>query len=186
MISVTSLWLPILASAVLVFVVSSVIHMVLGYHRADWKRVPSEDAVQDALRPFKIPPGDYMLPCPTSAAVARSPEFVAKRDKGPVLVMTTWSAGPQGMGRNLALWFVYDVVVGVFAGYVAGAALGPGAPYLNVFRFVGTVAFAGYALALMQHSIWYQRSWATTFRSMFDGLIYALLTAGTFGWLWPK
>jgi hypothetical protein len=69
---------------------------------------------------------------------------------------------------------------------VAGAALGPGRPYLQVFRLAGTVAFAGYSLALLQHSIWYHRKWSTTFLSMFDGLIYALLTGGTFGWLWPK
>ena len=86
----------------------------------------------------------------------------------------------------LTLWFIYCVVVAKFAAYVAGLALAPGAPYMTVFRITGTVAFAGYALALAQHSIWYQRSWMTTARSMFDGLVYALLTAGTFGWLWPE
>jgi hypothetical protein len=113
-----------------------------------------------------------------------SPEFIAKRNKGPVLVMTTWS-GTEGMGKSLALWFVYNVIVGLFAGYVAALVLPQGASYLTVFRIVGTVAFAGYALALMQHSIWYHLSWASTFRSMADGLVYALVTAGTFGWLWP-
>ena len=181
-----SLWLPILVSAVLVFVVSSLIHMVLGYHRADWKKVPQEDAVQEALRRFNLPPGDYMLPCPDSAAHQQSAEFKAKVEKGPVLVMTTWPAGPHGMGLSLVLWFIYAVVVSKFAAYVAGLALAPGAPYLAVFRIVGTVAFAGYALGLVQQSIWYHRNWATTLRSVFDGLIYALVTAGTFGWLWPE
>jgi len=186
MVPVTSLWLPILVSAITVFIVSSLIHMVIGYHRADWKRLPSEDEVQAALRRFNIPPGDYMLPGPASSAEMNTPEFKARVEKGPVLVMTTWPAGPQGMGKSLTLWFLYTVLVGLFSGYVAGAALGPGTPYLSVFRFAGTVAFAGYALALMQQSIWYHRGWATTARSMFDGLIYALLTAGTFGWLWPR
>lgn len=186
MVPVTALWLPILVSAVFVFIASSLIHMVLGYHAADWKQLPSEDAVQEALRRFSIPSGDYMLPCPTTPAQMRSPEFIARRDKGPVLVMTTWPAGSQGMGQSLGLWFVYSIVVGVFAGYIAGEALGPGAPYLRVFQFAGAVAFSGYALALLQHSIWYHRKWATTWRSMLDGLIYALLTAGTFGWLWPR
>jgi len=185
MVPVTSLWLPILVSAVLVFLVSSAIHMVIGYHRTDWKKLPSEDEVQEALRRFDIPPGDYMLPCPSTSAEMRTPEFIAKRDKGPVLIMTTWPAGPQGMGKSLVLWFLYSILIAVFSGYVAGAALGPGAPYLSVFRFAGTVAFAGYALGLLQHSIWYHRNWATTAKSMVDGLIYALLTAGTFGWLWP-
>jgi len=72
------------------------------------------------------------------------------------------------------------------AAYIAGRALEPGAHYLSVFRFAGATAFFGYAFALMQQSIWYKRAWGTTFKSTFDGLIYALLTAGTFGWLWPS
>ena len=77
-------------------------------------------------------------------------------------------------------------VVGVFAAYVAGRALGPGATYLDVFRFAGTTAFAGYGLALLQGSIWWGRKWSTTFKSMVDALIYASLTAGTMGWRWPS
>jgi hypothetical protein len=90
------------------------------------------------------------------------------------------------MASNLVLWFIYTVVVSFFAAYIAGRAVGPGSDYLVVFRFVGTTAFMGYALALPQNSIWYRRSWGTTLKSMFDGLVYALLTAGTFGWLWPR
>jgi hypothetical protein len=78
------------------------------------------------------------------------------------------------------------VIVSIFAAYIAGRALGPGAPYLEVFRFAGSTAFAGYALALAQNSIWYKRNWGATLKSMFDGLVYALLTAGTFGWLWSR
>jgi hypothetical protein len=180
-----SLWLPILLSAVLVFVVSSIIHMVLRYHAADWRKLPQEEALQETLRGFKIPPGDYMLPCPTSAAERNSAGFRTKIEKGPVLVMTTWPAGEQGMGLSLVLWFIYAVAVSKLAAYVAGLALAPGATYSSVFRIVGTVAFAAYAMALFHHSIWYKRSWMTTLRSVFDGLIYALVTAGTFGWLWP-
>jgi hypothetical protein len=185
MVPLTSLWLPILVAAVLVFVASSLIHMVLGYHAGDWKKLPSQDAVQDALRPFTIAPGDYLVPRPDSMADMNTPAFKAKRDKGPVFVMTVWPNGQHGMAKNLILWFLFAIVVGKFAGYVAGITLGPGAPYLTVFRITGTVAFAGYSLALLQHSIWYQRSWKTTLISVFDGLIYALLTGGAFGWLWP-
>jgi hypothetical protein len=78
------------------------------------------------------------------------------------------------------------LVVNVFAAYVTGRALGPGAEYLEVFRFVGATTFAGYALALWQNSIWYSKAWGTTLRSTVDGLVYALLSAGVFGWLWPR
>src|SRR5688572_32172851 len=176
MVPLAALWLPILAAAILVFAVSSIVHMVLPYHRTDWRKVPAEDDVMEALRRFKIPPGDYLMPCPDSAQRMNSPEFVAKRDKGPVLLMTTWKPESSSMGKSLAMWFVYAVVVSIFAAYVTGLAVGPGAPYLTVFRISGTVAFAAYALALVQHSIWYQRAWSTTLKSMFDGLIYGLVT----------
>jgi hypothetical protein len=186
MVSLLSLWLPILVSAVIVFVVSSIIHMMLPYHRSDYGKVAAEDALMDAVRGLKIPPGDYVVPNAGSAAAMKDPAFIEKMNKGPVLIMTVAPGGPPSMGSSLTLWFLNAVVVGVFAAYIGGRALGPGAHYLAVFRFVGASAFMGYSLALMQTSIWYKKSWSTTLKSMFDGLVYALLTAGTFGWLWPR
>ncbi len=186
MASLSSLWLPILLSAVIVFVVSSVIHMASPWHKSDYPKLPNEEKVMEALRPLALPPGDYMMPRPSSMQEMRSPEFVEKRNKGPVMVMTVLPNGQAGMGLNLLFWFLYSVVVGVFAAYVAGRALPVGAPYLHVFRFAGVTAFVGYSLALWQMTIWYRRSWLTTLKSTVDGLIYGLLTAGTFGWLWPR
>ncbi len=185
MVSVLSLWLPILLSAVIVFLVSSLIHMVLGYHRTDFRKVPAEDDVMNSLREFGIPPGDYVIPCAGSSKEMGSPEFIEKATKGPVAFMTVIPSGPPAMGKSLVQWFLYCVVVGIFAAYIGGRAVGPGGDYLQVFRFTGCTAFVGYALALWQNSIWYRRAWSTTLKSTFDGLIYGLLTAGTFGWLWP-
>ena len=186
MIGIIELWLPILLSAVIVFVVSSIIHMATPWHQSDYPKVPDEDKVMDTLRPLGIPPGDYMIPRPASSKDMRSLEFTEKMKKGPVVIMTVLPSGPARMGKNLIQWFLYAVVVGIFAAYVAGRALPHGAEYLHVFRFAGVTAFVGYALALWQFSIWYHRSWLTTFKSTVDGLIYGLLTAGTFGWLWPR
>ena len=180
-----SLWLPILVSAAIVFVVSSIIHMMLPYHRSDFAKVPDEDGVMNALRPFDLPPGDYAVPYPGSAQGMKDPAYQEKLEKGPVAMMTVLPSGKPKMGVSLLLWFIYAVVVGFCAAYIAYHALGPGAYYLAVFRFVGAAAFMGYSLALLQNSIWYRRSWCATLKSVFDGLIYALLTAGTFGWLWP-
>jgi hypothetical protein len=185
MTSLMSLWLPILLSAVFVFVASSIVHMVLPWHRTDYRTVPNEDRVMDALRPFAIPPGDYMIPRPASMEEMRSPAFAEKARQGPVAVMTVMPSGMMSMGRNLALGFLYSVVVSVFAAYIASRALAPAAAYRHVFRFVGATAFIGYSLALWQMSIWYRRAWSTTIKSTIDGLIYAGVTAGTFGWLWP-
>ncbi|MEO8503163.1 MAG: hypothetical protein ABI609_04620 [Acidobacteriota bacterium] len=186
MVSLLSLWLPIALSAVIVFLASSIIHMALGYHANDFQTLAKEDEIMAALRPFEIPPGDYSLPHASSMAAMKDPAFKAKMDAGPVATMTVGPKGQYAMGSAMLLWFVYSLVVGVFAAYLTGHALAPGAQYLEVFRFVGTTAFLGYALALLQFSIWYRRRWSTTLLSVFDGLIYALLTAGTFGWLWPK
>jgi hypothetical protein len=186
MVPVMSLWLPILLSAVIVFVASSIIHMALPYHKNDLRRLPKEDEVREALGRFNLPPGDYGVPLPASMAGMKSPEFIEKMKKGPVVFMTVVPNGPPSMGPSLALWFLYSIVVSIFAAYISGRALARGTDYLQVFRFAGSISFIGYSLALAQHSIWYKRNWGTTLKSMFDGLIYGLLTAGTFGWLWPR
>ena len=186
MTSIPSLWLPILLSSVVVFFASWLIHMLLPYHRTDFGRVPSEDEVQDALRKFNIPPGDYMVPSACGPEGMKSPDFQAKIKKGPVLVMTVFGPAAMNMGASLVQWFVYLLVVGVLVAYVTGRALPAGAPYLEVFRFAGCTAFIAYSIALWQDSIWYKRKWSTTVKNTFDGLVYGLLTAGFFGWLWPK
>lgn len=186
MVPLTQLWLPIVASAVLVFVVSSLIHMFLGYHANDFRALPDEERVRSALGPLAIPPGDYAIPHSSGLAELGSPEFREKMETGPVALLTVLPSGNPGMGRSLAFWFLYALVVSIFAGYIAGRALGPGADYLEVFRFAGAAAFSGYVIALWQNVIWYGRGIGSTAKASLDGLIYALGTAGVFGWLWPS
>lgn len=185
MVSIASLWLPILLSAVAVFIISSIIHTLLGYHNSDYDKVPNEDQVMDALRKADIPPGDYVIPHASDNKERNSQEYKDKSSKGPVLFMTVIPSGQMSMGKSLVLWFVYCLVVGIFAAYIGGRALYPGADYLAVFQFVGATAFIGYGLALMQESIWFNKKWSATFKSLFDALIFACFTAGIFGWLWP-
>jgi len=184
MVHLAQLWLPILASAVLVFIASSLLHMLLPWHKSDFGNTPNEAAVLDALRP--IPPGDYLMPRPGSMQEMKDPAFQERMKRGPVVVMTVMKWTPSAFPQSLAQWFVYAMVVSVFAAYIAGRALGPGTTYLEVFRFVGTTAFLGYGMALAQNSIWWSKKWSTTVKSMIDALIYASLSAGVFGWLWPK
>jgi len=185
MTGLSALWLPVLLASVIVFVASSVIHMTPLWHRNDFPKMPNEDKLLDAVRPLGIPPGDYMVPRPSPGEM-RSPEFAERVKRGPVMVLTVMPNAMLSMGRNLALWFVYCVAVGFFSAYVAGRALPPGTAYLRVFQLVGATAFIGYSMALWQMSIWYSRAWSMTIKATVDGLIYALLTAGTFGWLWPR
>jgi hypothetical protein len=181
-----ALWLPILLSAVIVFVVSSVIHMMTPWHKGDYPKVPNEDKVRDALRPLAIPPGDYMIPRPSSSKEMSAPEFLEKLKQGPVLIMTVLPNQLLSMGKSLTMWFLYSLVVALLAAYVTGRALPAGAEYMKVFQLASTTAFTGYSVGIWQMWIWYHRDLGTTVRSTIDGLIYALLTGGTFGWLWPN
>jgi hypothetical protein len=184
MVPLTALWLPILLSAVVVFVASSIIHMALPWHSKDFKRFPAEDGVLDALRPFNLAPGEYVAPLPENMKQMNTPEFQAKAKRGPRIMMTVLR--PQiSIAQNLVVWFIYGIVIAVFAAYVAGLTLGGGAPYMSVFRITSTVTFAAYALALWHNWIWYSAGLAAKVRSTIDGLVYALLTGGVFGWLWP-
>jgi len=186
MVSIVALWLPILLSGVFVFIVSSAIHMALGYHANDYRKFPNEDGVLDALRKLNIPPGQYMGPRPDSMNEMKSTEFKEKAKKGPNAILVLWSTRSVGMGPELAQWFMYGIVVSIFAAYIAGRALTSGAPYLSVFRFVGATAFMCYAVGGWQDTIWYKRPVSVSLKNTFDALLYALVTAGTFGWLWPR
>ncbi|HXV14122.1 MAG TPA: hypothetical protein VEC56_07940 [Candidatus Krumholzibacteria bacterium] len=185
MVTVMSLWLPILVSAVVVFIASSIVHMVLKYHANDFAKIPNEDAIMDALRKFNIPQGEYCVPRADSMKAMKEQAFVDKLNKGPVLLMTILPNGPFNMGKSLGLWFGHSVIVSVFAAYIAGRALGPGSDYLDVFRFAGTVAFVGYTLGVWQGWIWYKRKTSTVIKLTIDGLVYGLCTGGVFGAMWP-
>jgi hypothetical protein len=115
MVPVTALWLPIVVSAVLVFIASSIIHMVLQLHRNDWKEVPDEDGMMDALRAHNLAPGDYCVPRVNSPSAMKDPAFVAKFKRGPVVFMTVLPGGDMAMGAQLAQWFVFSLVVSLFA-----------------------------------------------------------------------
>lgn len=185
MVALVDLWLPIVVSAVLVFIASSVIHMVLQIHKSDFTKLPVEDGVMEDLRARGVPPGLYVFPCARSMQEMKSPEMVEKRRRGPVGFLTVLPSGELNMGKNLFQWFLFSLLVGVFAGYVGGLAEGPGAPAREVLRVTSTVAFAGYALTNATDSIWKGVPWSVTAKFAFDGLVYALLTGAAFAWLWP-
>ena len=180
-----ALWLPILLSAAVVFVVSSLIHMASPWHKSDYPAMPNEERVMDVLRPFAIPPGDYLIPRVTSRAELRSPEFLERMRQGPVMLVTVMPNGPMSIASSLGGWFLYLLIVGLFAAYVTGLSIPPGADFWRVFRSVAVVAFVGYTVALWQMTIWYRRGWILTLKATIDGLLYALLTAGVLAWLWP-
>ena len=184
MVPVTSLWLPIVLSAVFMPSPARDPHGA-RIPRERLAPLPNETGVQDALRPFNL--ARRLRPAQAGSAAAMSdPAFIEKRQKGPVAFITVIPSGASSMGAMLGIWVVYSLIVSGCAAYVAGRALGVGATYPQVFRFAGTAAFLAYSMSLPQNSIWWGRNWGMTLKSMFDGLIYGALVGGTFGWLWPR
>ncbi len=185
MVPLAALWLPILLSAVIVFVASSLMHMLLKYHQGDYRQLPDEDQLLAALRPAGLKRGLYIFPFCTHKDM-KSPALFEKYKQGPVGHMTILPNGPPVMPKFLIQWFVFCLLVGVFVAYLVAHTLAPGTPYLTVFRVVGTAAFLAYGLGNLSNGIWKGQTWSATIKEVIDGLVYGLLTAGTFGWLWPR
>jgi hypothetical protein len=177
------LWLPILLASVFVFIASSVIHMALPYHKSNFKKLPNEDAVLEAMRTQGVGPGEYMFPSCENMKEWNSDEMKARREKGPQGTLTV--VGEFNMGKSLGFWFLQSLIISFFVAYLAWHALGAGADYRAVFQIAGATAFLGYGVGHMHDSIWKGQAWIVTGKFVFDGLVYALITGGVFGWLWP-
>ncbi len=186
MVPILGLWMPIVVAAVVVFLVSAVLHMALTYHRKDYKQIPDEAGTLEGVRRANLSPGLYFFPYCASSKDMATPEAQERFKKGPVGMLIAMPSGPPNMTKSLVLWFVFCLIVGVFTAYLAGVVLGPGESYLKVFRITGTAAFMAYGVGTFADSIWKGYPWSNTCRAMIDGLLYALLTAGCFGWLWPS
>ena len=181
-----SLWIPVLASAVVVFVISSILHMALTYHRADYKRLPNEEAVRDALGKGSLPPGLYQLPYCSSSKEMQDPASKAKFERGPVGVITIIANGMPAMSKYLAQWFMFCLLVSFIAAWVARHTLHAGDDGPLAMQITGIVAFAAYGLTNVLDSIWKGQPWSNTARSLIDGVIYAVATGAMFCLLWPK
>lgn len=182
MVPLLVLWMPIVLSAVLVFAAGFVLWMLLPLHRNDYRGLPNEPAVVDVLR--NVTPGQYVTPHADDPKQMRDPEFAKRYASGPVAFIVIGEPGNH-MGRSLTQFFVYALGVSFVVAYIASRTLPVGADYLEVFRVTGTVAVLAYATAVIPGAIWWGKRWGPTLREAFDGVVFGLLTAGAFGWLWP-
>jgi hypothetical protein len=186
MLSIAELWLPILVSAVFVFIASSIIHMATPMHKGDFRKMPGEDRVMAEMRAAGIQPGNYMFPCAESMKDMCMPEMTEKCKVGPVGHLIVVPNGPPSMGKNLILWFIFCLVVGELVALAAGPTLGRGAAFKSVFHVTGLAALLGYAMGAFPESIWKGQKWTVTLKFVADGIIYGVITGLTFAWLWPK
>src|SRR5262245_12267934 len=186
MVGLSAVWMPILVSAVFVFITTMIVHMIPGWHQGDMAAVPGEDKVMETLRGLNLQPGEYRFPYGNTTKEMEAPAFVEKMKAGPVGTMTIRPSGELPFGKIMGLWFLYVLVIAVFAGYLTSRTRAPDAAFLEVFRVSGTVAFCCYAVAHWQNWIWWGKSTRMTVTYSVDGLLYALVTGATFGWLWPR
>ncbi len=184
MVSVASLWLPILVSGVVVYIASSIVWMLLPHHKSDWSVLPGEAGLLEAMRRAGVTRGQYRFPfCDPRD---KSPETKKKLEEGPLGTMVIWPPGPMGMGKQLVTWFLYLLAVSACVAYLAGHVMPWGASYRGVFRLTGGIAMLAYAAGVVPGAVWWGRSWSSTIKEGIDGAVYGLLTAGVFAWLWPR
>lgn len=199
MVALTDLWLPIVLSAVAVFVTSALAWMALPHHKGDFKQLPNEDDVMSAVRDLNIAPGLYFFPHMQDCSKAKvDPVAKEKFEKGPHGLLHVWPADAFGkMGRNMLFSFIFYVIVGVFIAYLAMLAIpaeatgdrllagAAGPAFMEVFRFTATAAFMAYAFAIIPQAIWFGTPLRNTVACIFDGIVYAAMTGLLFAWLWP-
>lgn len=185
MVTIGSLWLAILVSSVLVWIASALVWMVLPHHKKEFRGVPDEEALRASLGAQNLSPGIYNIPHTESQEELKDPALVEKWKEGPVAFVTVFPSGLPNMGKNLSLTFCFYVLVGIMVAYLTGRTLPPDAPYMEVFRIAGTIAWLAYGFAYIQDAVWFGKPWSSVFKALLDALLYALLTAGAFGWLWP-
>ena len=185
MITLGMLWLPILVATAAAFIAGAVLWMVLPHHQGDFQRLPGEADVMDALRRSGAAPGQYMVPYLTPQQ-RNDATAMAAIAAGPAGIVVLRRPGPPGMGKQLAQQFVYHLVVSFVVAYLATRSLSGGAEYLSVFRIVGTAAMLAYVAGVVPSAIWFGRPWRVVLHDAIDGVVWGLLTAGVFGWLWPR
>ncbi len=185
MVTIGSLWLPILVSSVLVFIASAIVWMVLPHHNSDYHKLPDEEAARAALGQA-LAPGMSTIPYAESQDDMKDPEVQRKMAEGPVGLLTVGPKGAPPMGKNMLYSFLFNIVVAGTVAYVTTRTLAPGTDYLRVFQIAGTVAWLAYGFAVVQDAIWFWRPWKSVVKHLGDALLYAVLIAGVFGWRWPE
>ena len=182
---ILQLWLPILATAVLIFIASSLIHMVFKWHNSDYKKVSNEDEVRAAIRAGSPVPGQYVIPHCMDMKDMQGEVMKNKFVEGPIAFMTVRKNGPPAMGAALTLWFIYTLIIAAFAGCVACQVYGVKADSHQAGHLVGMLSLMAYAAGSVQLGIWMGKPWGSVAKEVFDGFIYATISALTFMWLWP-
>ncbi len=184
MAQVAQLWIPIVLSAVLVFVASSLIHMLFKWHNSEYGKLANEDAVRAAVRAGSPAPGQYVLPFCREMKEMQSPEMQQKYVEGPVGFLVLRAPGAPKMGGFLVKWLIYNLVVAFLAGCLTLHMM-PAGNGSQAGLVAGSVSFLAYAGGSIPNAIWMGKPWTAALKELLDALIYGAVTAAAFTWLWP-
>jgi hypothetical protein len=185
-----SLWLPIVLSAVAVWIVSTVFGLPFLHHKNDWigMGLSDEDALMEFLRTRGggIKPGNYLFPDFRTREAMESERVKNALERGPVGHLSVWQP-PLGMGGKLAGTLIVYLVVSTLIAYLASITLPRTAEtdFARVFRVVGTAGILAYSFAFIPNAIWFGAYMRTIVASIFDGVVFALITGAIFAWRWP-
>jgi hypothetical protein len=178
-------WLPILASAIGVFVASSLIHMVFKWHNSDYRALSNEAEVAAAIRAGAPAPGQYVIPhCPGMKDMANE-ATQAKFREGPVGFITLRPNGMPSMGSALGLWFAFTLLVATISAAIPLQIYGLGGERHAVAHLAALVTLLTYAGGSIQQGIWMGKPWRSVAKDLLDALIFAVVTAFAFAFLWP-
>ena len=186
MVSLASLWLPIVLGAVAVFVTSSLVHMVFKWHNAHYLKFANEDEVRAAIARGTPAPGHYVVPYCVDGKEMQAPAMQQKFRDGPIGHFFVAPSGVPNLGKHLGSWFALALAICVLSGYVAAHALPAGAAFGDVLRIVWVVGLLAYGAGPVMDAIWHARPARETLLDLLDALIYGVSMALPFALLWPK
>ena len=161
--AIAAMIVPIIIASVLCFILSAIIWMAAPHHKNDWIRSVDIDL-------SNAEEGQYVIPKDHMTADWYAFVFVKR--------------GRHNMGKSMTFWFLQLLVVCAMVGYLVYHTLPRGTEYLQIFRVAGTAALLGFSGAMAHKSIWWGWRWSVTWKEIFDGLLYALIVAGSFAFYW--
>ena len=183
-VTLAELWLPILLSAVFVFIASNILWMALPFWHSRDYRTTGNDAAYIAAS-SSLQPGMYMFPKMDWKTM--TPEQQKEWAAGPSALMYLKNPSAFSFPTTLGTYFLYTIVGSFCAAYIAEETIPRGAEYMRVFQIAGAAGMIFWSFGTnVSDSIWYGKPWGVAIKHVIDGLIFGLLIGGTFGWLWPS
>lgn len=184
-VALLDLWLPIVCATAVVWIFSFIFWAASPWHKPDVNPLPDQDGFDGAVAGFDLKPGFYMTPCTHDSKEWKEQAFIDRYNRGPWMTLNVFPGKPS-MGKNMVLTVLTFLCVSVLVAYLATLGVRAGAEYMHVFRFVAVAAGLGYIFGGIPNDIWFAkpRRWFVT--GVIDAVVYALVTAGFFAWMWPE